>query len=50
MRPEFKSMKSLTLPVTPAHLTCIIDHQQKIKGSLVEDEREKFFLEQTRAI
>jgi len=45
-------MKSLTLPVNPAHLTCIIDSQsqQKIKGSLVEDERVQFFLEQTRAI
>jgi len=31
----------LTLPVNPAHLTCIIDSQsqQKIKGSLVEDEK-----------
>jgi len=45
-------MKSLTLPVNPAHLTRIIDlqSQQKIKGSLVEDERLQFFLEQTKAI
>jgi len=52
MSPEFRSMKSLTLPVNPADLTFIIDSQsqQKIKGSLVEDEREQFFLEQIRAI
>jgi len=44
MRPELRSMKFLTLPVNPAQ------SQQKIKGSLVEDERVQFFLEQTRAI